>query len=116
MKEYYWNDEGHCTNDDTMNYKADGVLAAYSVAKNKHGWKHTYSIESPSVTICTPIGWNDEEVSATKSQAVELAKFELMQALSTSNYNGRFDGVLMAMGQVPAPKIETSNEPQLSLF
>jgi hypothetical protein len=39
-----------------------------------------------------------------------------MQALSTSNYNGRFDGVLMAMGQVPAPKIETSNEPQLSLF
>ena len=56
------------------------------------------------------------EMDATKSQAVELAKFELMQALSTSNYNGRFDGVLMAMGQVPAPKIETSNEPQLSLF
>jgi hypothetical protein len=116
MKEYYWNDEGHCTNDDIMNYKADGVLASYSVAKNKHGWKHTYSVESPSVTICTPIGWNDEEVSATKLQAVELAKFELKKMLLTSNYNGRFDVVLMAMGEIQIPKIETSNESQLSLF
>ena len=89
MKEYYWNDKGHCTNDDTMNYKADGVLAFYSVAKNKHGWKHTYSIESPSVTICTPIGWNDEDVSKTQKEAV---------------------------GEIPIPKKETAVKPQLSLF
>jgi hypothetical protein len=116
MKEYYWNEKGHCTNDDTMNYKADGVLASYSVAKNKHGWKHTYSIESPSVTICTPIGWNDEDVSKTQKEAVNLAKSELSKALLSANYNGRFDGVLMAMGEIPIPKKETAVKPQLSLF
>lgn len=116
MKEYYWNDEGRCTNDDTMNYKADGVLASYSVAKNKYGWKHTYSVESPSVTICTPIGWNDQDVSKTKSEAIELAKSELLQMLLTTNYNGRFEGVLMAMGAVPIPGKEVAVEKQLTLF
>lgn len=116
MKQYIYDDQNNCTNDDCMYYKSDGVLAYYCIAKNKYGWKYSINVESKSVTICTPIGLNEEDVCTNKSQAIELAKFELKQMLLSSNYNGRFDGVLLAMGEVVKPKIEVINKPQLSLF
>jgi len=40
----------------------------------------------------------------------------MKQALITSNFNGRFDGILMAMGEILIPGKETVIEKQLALF
>jgi hypothetical protein len=116
MRKYNWNDEGHCENPEGMYYKADGIYASYAVAKNKFGWKHSWTIHGSNVTICTPIGWYEEDVCATFKEANELAKFELTKALQLGNFNGRFDGLLMAIGEVVEPKKVIVSEPQLSLF
>lgn len=116
MSKFIWDHNGDCTNSDGMYYKADNILVSYQVAKNKHGWKHSYTIHGSNVTICAPINWNDQDVSENQRQAVDLAKFELIQALTTANYNGRFDGVLMAIGEIPIVKPQISIQPQLTLF
>ena len=77
-------DENICTNPDGMYYKADGIYASYDVAKNKYGWKHSWTIHGSNITICTPIGWHEEDVCNTQKEAVELARYELLQALKTS--------------------------------
>jgi len=116
MSKYNWNEKWHCENPDGMYYKADGIFASYDVAKNKYGWKYSWTIHGSNVTICTPIGWYEEDVCSTAKEASELAKFELTQALQLGNFNGRFDGLLMAIGEVVEPKKVIVSEPQLSLF
>ena len=116
MSKYIYDEDGICTNGDSMWYKADGVLANYEIAKNKNGYARTYHIQGISTTISRPLSWEEEDVSATKEEAVALVKSEMKQALITSNYNGRFDGILMAMGERPIPGKEVAIKPQLSLF
>lgn len=116
MKEYYWNDKGHCTNGDAMYFKAGGVTAFYEVAKNKHGYARTYEVHESITSICGPLSWEDEDVTTTKEEAVALVKSELMQALIRANYNGQFDAILMAMGEMPVPRKEIESKPQLTLF
>lgn len=116
MSKYIYNDEGICTNGDGMYYKAGGILAHYSVAKNKHGYARTFEVQGSIISICRPLSWEEEDVTATKEEAIALAKYELKQALTTSNFNGQFDGLLMAMGEIPIPKVEAVSKPQLSLF
>jgi len=101
---------------ETITYKADGVLANYEIAKNKNGYARTYYIQGISTSISRPLSWEEEDVSATKEDAVALVKSEMKQALITSNYNGRFDGILMAMGEIEIPGKEVAIKPQLSLF
>jgi hypothetical protein len=116
MSKYIYDEDGNCTNGDTMWYKADGVLANYEIAKNKNGYARTYQIQGISTTISRPLSWEEEDVSASKEEAVALVKSEMKQALITSNYNGRFDGILMAMGEIPIPDKEVVIEKQLALF
>jgi hypothetical protein len=99
-----------------MYYKADGVLANYEIAKNKNGYARTYHIQGVSTSISRPLSWEEEDVSSSKEEAVALVKSEMKQALITSNFNGRFDGILMAMGEIPIPGKEVAIKPQLSLF
>ena len=55
-------------------------------------------------------------VTATKEEAIALVKSELKQMLISTNYNGQFDGLLMAMGEIPIPGKEIVTENQLALF
>jgi len=116
MSKYIYDEDGICTNGDRMWYKADGVLANYEIAKNKNGYARTYHIQGISTSISRPLSWEEEDVSATKEEAVALVKSEMKQALITSNFNGRFDGILMAMGDISIPGKEIAIKPQLSLF
>jgi len=116
MSKYIYDEDGNCTNADTMWYKADGVLANYEIAKNKNGYARTYQIQGISTTISRPLSWEEEDVSSSKEEAVALVKSEMKQALIIANYNGRFDGILMAMGEIPIPGKEIAIKPQLSLF
>lgn len=116
MSKYIYDENGICVNGDTMYYKADGILAHYEVAKNKYGYARTYEVEGSIISICRPISWEEEDVTATKEEAVALAKYELKKALMSANYNNQFDGVLMAMCEIPIPQKETVSKPQLSLF
>ena len=116
MSKYIYNDEGHCTNGDGMYYKANGVTASYHVAQNKHGYARTYEIEGNSMSVIRPLSWDEEDVSATKEQAISIVKSELKRMLVTTNYNNQFDGLLMAMGEIPIQEKETVSKPQLSLF
>jgi hypothetical protein len=116
MSKYIYDEDSICTNGDTMWYKADGVLANYEIAKNKNGYARTYHIQGISTSISRPLSWEEEDVSSSKEEAVALVKSEMKQALITSNFNGRFDGILMAMGEIPIPGKEVAIKPQLSLF
>jgi len=116
MSKYIYDEEGNCTNGDAMYYKANGILAHYEVAKNKHGYARTYEVHGSIISLCKPLSWEDEDVTATKEEAIALAKSELKEALTRSNYNNQFDGLLMAMGDIPIPQKETVSKPQLSLF
>lgn len=116
MSKYIYDEDGNCTNGDGMWYKADGVIANYHVAKNKHGYARTYEVHESVISICRPISWEEEDVTATKEEAIALVKSELKQALIRSNYNGQFDGILMAMGEIPIPGKEVVTEKQLQLF
>jgi hypothetical protein len=101
---------------ESITYKADGVLANYEITKNKNGYARTYHIQGISTSISRPLSWEEEDVSASKEEAVALVKSEMKQALIISNYNGRFDGILMAMGEIPIPGKEVKTEKQLQLF
>jgi hypothetical protein len=116
MSKYIYDEDSICTNGDTMWYKADGVLANYEIAKNKNGYARTYHIQGISTSITRPLSWEEEDISTTKEEAIALVKSEMKQALIISNYNGRFDGILMAMGEMPIPEKEVAIKPQLSLF
>ena len=116
MSKYIYDEDGICTNGDTMYYKAGGVLAHYEIAKNKNGYARTFHIQSISTSISRPLSWEEEDVSATKEEAIALVKSEMKQALITANFNGRFDSILMAMGEIPIPGKEVAIKPQLSLF
>jgi len=116
VSKYIYNEDGNCTNGDSMWYKADGVLANYEIAKNKNGYARTYHIQGISTNISRPLSWEEEDVSATKEEAIVLVKLEMKQALISANYNGRFDGILMAMGEIPIPGKEIITEKQLQLF
>jgi hypothetical protein len=116
MSKYIYDEDGICTNGDTMWYKADGVLANYEIAKNKNGYARTYHIQGISTSISRPLSWEEEDVSASKEEAIALVKSEMKQALITANFNGRFDGILMAMGEIPIPGKEVITEKQLQLF
>lgn len=116
MSKYIYNEDGNCTNGDAMYYKANGVTAHYEVAKNKHGYVRTYEVHASVISICRPISWEEEDVTATKEEAVALVKSELNQVLMRSNYNGQFDGILIAMGETPIPGKEAVIEKQLALF
>jgi hypothetical protein len=116
MSKYIYDEDGICTNGDSMWYKADGVLAKYEIAKNKNGYARTYHIQCISTSISRPLSWEEEDVSSSKEEAVALVKSEMKQALITSNFNGRFDGILMAMGETEIPGKEVAIKPQLSLF
>lgn len=99
-----------------MYYKSNGVLASYQVAKNKHGYARTFDIEGNNMSVCRPLSWEDEDVTATKEEAVLLVKSELKRMLITTNYNNQFDGILMAMGEIPLPQKQINIQPQLTLF
>jgi hypothetical protein len=101
---------------ESITYKADGVLANYEIAKNKNGYARTYHIQGISTSISRPLSWEEEDVSSSKEEAVALVKSEMKQALITANFNGRFDGILMAMGEIPIPGKEVITEKQLQLF
>ena len=116
MSKYIYDEDGNCTNGDGMWYKADGVISHYEVAKNKHGYARTYEVHGSVISICRPISWEEEDVTATKEEAIALVKSELKQALIRSNYNGQFDAILMAMGEIPIPGKEVVIEKQLALF
>lgn len=116
MSKYIYDEKGICTNGDAMYYKADGILAHYEVAKNKHGYARTFEVQGSIISICRPLSWEEEDVTSTKEEAIALAKYELKRALISSNYNGQFDGLLMAMGEVVEPKNQIIDKPQLSLF
>lgn len=116
MKEYYWDDKGHCTNGDVMYYKSHGILVSYQVAKNKHGYARTFDIVTLNMSVCRPLSWNEEDVCATKEEAVSLVKSELKQMLISTNYNNQFDVILMAMGEIALPQKQIKVEQQLTLF
>lgn len=116
MSKYIYDDKGNCTNGDVMYFKANGLTAHYEVAKNKHGYARTYEVHESVISLCRPLSWEEEDVTATKEEAVALVKSELKQALIRSNYNGQFDGILMAMGEIPIPGKEVVIEKQLALF
>ena len=116
MSKYIYDEDGNCTNGHTMWYKADGVLANYEIAKNKNGYARTYHIQGISTSISRPLSWEEEDVSPSKEEAIALVKSEMKQALITANFNGRFDGILMAMGEIEIPVKQVAIKPQLSLF
>lgn len=116
MSKYIYDEDGICANGDTMYYKAGGVLAHYEIAKNKNGYARTYHIQGISTSISRPLSWEEEDVSESKEVAIALVKSEMKQALLTANFNGRFDGILMAMGERPIPGKEVITEKQLQLF
>lgn len=116
MSKYIYDEGGICTNGDSMYYKADGVLASYEIAKNKNGYARTFYVQGISTSLCRPLSWEEEDVSSSKKEAVALVKYEMKQALITANFNGRFDGILMAMGEIEIPIKEIEIKPQLSLF
>lgn len=116
MSKYIYEDNGNCTNGDVMYFKADGATAYYEVAKNKHGYARTYQVQGSVISLCRPISWEEEDVTATKEEAIALVKSELKQMLMSTNYNGQFDGLLMAMGEITIPTKELVTEKQLALF
>ena len=116
MSKYIYDENGNCTNGDVIYFKADGVTAYYEVAKNKHGYARTYQVQSSVISSCKPLSWQEEDVTATKEEAIALVKSELKQMLISTNYNGQFDGLLMAMGEIPIPGKEIVTEKQLALF
>lgn len=116
MSKYIYDDNGNCTNGDVMYFKADGATAHYEVAKNKHGYARTYQIQGSVISLCKPLSWEEEDVTSTKEEAIALVKSELKQMLMSTNYNGQFDGLLMAMGEIPIPTKEIVTEKQLALF
>lgn len=116
MSKYIYDDNGNCTNGDVMYFKADGATAHYEVAKNKHGYARTYHVQGSVISLCRPLSWEEEDVTATKEEAIALVKSELKQMLMSTNYNGQFDGLLMAMGEIPIPAKEIVTEKQLALF
>ena len=116
MSKYIYDEDGNCTNGDVMYFKANGVTAHYEVAKNKHGYARTYEVHESVISLCKPLSWEEEDVKATKEEAIALVKSELKQALIRSNYNGQFDGILMAMGEIPIPSKQAVIEKQLALF
>lgn len=116
MSKYIYDEDGNCTNGDVMYFKADGATAHYEVAKNKHGYARTYQVQGSVISLCKPLSWEDEDVTATKEEAIALVKSELKQMLMSTNYNGQFDGILMVMGEIPIPTKEIVTEKQLALF
>ena len=116
MSKYIYDDNGNCINGDVMYFKADGAMAHYEVAKNKHGYARTYQVQGSVISLCKPLSWEEEDVTATKEEAIALVKSELKQMLMSTNYNGQFDGLLMAIGEIPIPGKEVVIEKQLQLF
>lgn len=120
MSKYIYDENGNCVNDDSMYFKANGIVASYGIAKNKHGYARTFQTTGSNITICRPISWEYEDISNTKNEAITLVKSELKQALITANYNGQFDGILLAMGEIELPVKQEIKEvitkQQLELF